>query len=1081
MYTLQRSVGERIPFQFRYVLGSMMARTTQAALIWLQEQQSYLWRDAQCGEAGEAPILHEETETWLQWLASHTSFSFRGREGQLTMLKETRPRGGDGYWYAYRRQGKRTIKKYAGRTTDLTFARLERTARALLSLPERDGQSQHSVWPEDARRESEETDWQAMDLSQRGQKESSTSLQDPLLLSKLHLPPLHSSLILRERLLVMLDRGLEHRLTLVSAPAGFGKTTLVRQWVAERSKQKHFPPVAWVSLDARDNDPVRFWRYLMTACQAFRDDLAQAALTVLHTIPQPPFESSLIETALADFLNALVLCEQGGILVLDDYHVITSPQIQETMTFFLNYLPASIHVIIITRSDPPFPLVRLRARDELYEVRTPDLRFSQEETAAFLRQTMAFPLAPKTVQRISTHIEGWAAGLRLLLLTLQERPALTEIEPFFRTFAGGQRALQEYFLAEVFDSQPERVQRFLLQTSVLGRLTGSLCNALTGESDSELLLERLEQANLFLEPLDSGRQWYRYHGLFAEAMQQEARHRLGEDTLRTLSSHASHWYEAHSLHAEAVETALHAQDYARAAILIEQLLEASHINEYHTLYHWLEQIPESLIKRHPVLCLEYAAALLLVVVTWQPPQTTLTRLEKFLLMAEECFRAEHNLPKLGEVFAFRSLIAWRQDEVVQAGFYARQALRWLSIEQRNWRSLSLSMVGKAEFLYHGRVDEAHRMLEEAAALCEAVDNQYFKHATTNMLASVFFEQGALHRAAEYYQRALSEARERAHNDDIAYALLGLARISYERNELETARQQAEEALAIGQYLAHERTEIQVTLLLARIHYARGETMATQQRLTALLAKLPATQPDHVSPLIREILTLQALLALASNDLASVQRWLADSGQFQGTLSPFSAEREALVLARWHLVQGREEEALKILHGLLTEAQAMGRKRSAFEIQALRVVAYAARTQRTEALQNLQELLKQTYPEGFLRLYVDEGEAMATLLHTLVAHVREKPLLAYIQTILRCFPGAQEVRGTPSAVPLQEPLSVQERRVLRQLALGRSNAEIAGELVVSVNTVRTQVQSIYRKLDVHNRAAAGEVARQLGLM
>jgi LuxR family maltose regulon positive regulatory protein len=1062
-----------------------MAKTTRAALIWLQEDQRYLWRDA---KHTEASILREETDTWREWLASHTSFSFQGREGHLTLLKETRARGEDGYWYAYRRLGKRTVKKYAGRPADLTIARLEWTARELLRTPEQTRQARHDVPAGDTNGVSEPRDWQVADQSQQSKKNLSSSLHAPLLTPKLQLPPLHPSLVSRERLLALLDRGLEHRLTLVSAPAGFGKTTLVRQWVAERDKQ-HVPPVAWVSLDTRDNDPVRFWRYLMTACQVFHDDLAHEALALLHTIPQPPFESSLTETALAAFLNALAQYEEGGLLLLDDYHVITSPLIQETMTFFLDHLPAGIHVMLITRSDPPFPLARLRARNELYEVRTPALRFSPEETAAFLQQTTDVPLIPKITRQINTRLEGWAAGLRVLSLALQGRTASTEIEPFLRAFAGNQRALQEYFLAEVLDIQPEPVQRFLLQTSVLGRLTGSLCDAVTGEHDSEHVLERLERANLFLEPLDNAgphafwmeQQWYRYHGLFAEAMRAEARRRLGEDALRVLSSHASHWYEAQSLHAEAVESALHAQDYERAATLIERILEAPHTyqqaNEYHTQYHWLEQIPEHVLQQHPVLCLGYATALLFVVVTWRLPQTTLTLLEKFLRMAEERYRTEHNLPRLGEVFAFRSLVSWRQDEAVQAASSARQALLWLSEEQRAWRSLSLSVAGKAELLYHGRVNEARSMLGEAAALCEEIHNQYFRHATTNMLATVFFEQGALYRATEYYQRALSEARERMYRDDIGYALLGLARIAYERNELEAAQQQAEEVLAIGQSLAHELHEIQATLLLARVQHARGETAAACQHLTTLLTRMPVTLPDHTPPFSRDLLTLRARLALAIGDQAFVQRWVADLGQSRVSLFPFSSEREALVMVRWHLVQGREEEALELLRRVLAGAEEAGRKQSTFEARALLALVSAEQKQSAEARHVLQGLLTQTRAEGYLRLFLDEGEAMQTLLRSLLPHVHEKPLLADLQSILRAFPGERAMPGTA----LLESLSQQELRVLRQLVSRRSNAEIAQELVVSINTVRTQVQSIYRKLSVHSRAEASEVARQLRLV
>ncbi|TMC36477.1 MAG: hypothetical protein E6J31_14060, partial [Chloroflexi bacterium] len=324
-----------------------------------------------------------------------------------------------------------------------------------------------------------------------------------LLSTKLALPRPRPSLVLREPLLARLDEALEYKLTLLSAPAGFGKTTLVSEWIATRGERQDPLPVAWLSLDAGDNDPVRFWRYLMTACQVFRDHVAREALALLRNMPQPPFEASLTETALTVFLNALAQCEKGGILLLDDYHAITSPRIQQTMNFFLAYLPASIHVIIITRSDPPFSLAQLRARNELCDVRSSDLRFSQEETSAFLQQTLPVSLAPEIVLRVNAYLEGWAAGLRLLLIALRESATPREIEPLLRVFAGGQHALQEYFLTEVFNTQPEHLQRFLLQTSVLARLTGSLCAAITGERDSERILKTVARANLFLEPWSS--------------------------------------------------------------------------------------------------------------------------------------------------------------------------------------------------------------------------------------------------------------------------------------------------------------------------------------------------------------------------------------------------------------------------------------------------------------------------------------------------------------------------------------------------------------------------------------------------
>src|SRR6266571_3531413 len=318
-----------------------MDKTRQAALIWSQEDQQYLWRDEHDTETLD---VRQELQALQRRLAAYTSFSFQGREGHLSLLKEARPHGGDGYWYAYRRQGKRTAKKYVGRTADLSAARLEQMARALRCSPE---QIHQDMANGDASGAGDGTEWPATDLAGQHHNSPSSSLPTPLLVPKFQLPPLHPSLVPRERGLSLLDRALEHRLTLVSASAGYGKTTLVRQWVAERSTQQHFPPVAWVSLDGGDNDPVRFWRYLMTACQVFGGDVAREALALLWGMPQPPFEASLIEPALTVFLNALAQSERGGLLVLDDYQAITSPRIHQTMTFFLAHLPGGHHVIIL--------------------------------------------------------------------------------------------------------------------------------------------------------------------------------------------------------------------------------------------------------------------------------------------------------------------------------------------------------------------------------------------------------------------------------------------------------------------------------------------------------------------------------------------------------------------------------------------------------------------------------------------------------------------------------------------------------------------------------------------------------------
>jgi LuxR family maltose regulon positive regulatory protein len=390
-----------------------------------------------------------------------------------------------------------------------------------------------------------------------------------------------------------------------------------------RNAQQALPPAAWVALDAGDNDPVRFWRYIITACQPFDAAIGQAALALVHTAQQPAWE-----LVLTLFINDLAQLAGKAVLVLEDYHVITAPQIHEMVAFLLDHLPPTLHLIMTARSDPPLPLARLRAQADLTELRAVDLRFSLAETQAFFQQTLARPLAPELLERLEARTEGWVTGLRLVALTLQgRRESESQTEQLLVTLTGSRGHIFTYFITEVLNAQPASCQDFLLRTSVLSRLSGALCNAVTGRDDSEMLLEHLERANLFLIPLDSVGQWYRYHALFAEAMQHEARRRLGADQLRALSHRASHWYEAHGWRTEAVEAALAAQDFSRAAELIARSIAPAFVqNEYHTLRRWLEHLPEAVLHAHPPLCMTYAVALLFTSDRYAP--ATMARLQR---------------------------------------------------------------------------------------------------------------------------------------------------------------------------------------------------------------------------------------------------------------------------------------------------------------------------------------------------------------------------------------------------------------------------------------------------------------------
>jgi ATP/maltotriose-dependent transcriptional regulator MalT len=917
--------------------------------------------------------------------------------------------------------------------------------------------------------------------------------QVPLLEPKFHAPRLHATLVERKRLLEKLDAALQGKLTLLCAPAGFGKTTLISQWMENNRVRGQGLPVAWVSLESSDNDPMRFWRYIITACQSLHADLGQASLAQ-PSADLPPFEIPSLEMVLTLLLNNIARFASSRLLILEDYHLITESHIHETMTFFLDHLPAQLHVVILTRSEPPLPLVRWRARGELAEMHAADLRFSREEMANFFQRVLAFSpsiLPAEAFNQLETRLEGWAAGLRLLALALQGSANQQGVEHVITTFAGEQRSFQDYFVTEVLSVQPEALQDFLLHTSILSRLTGSLCDAVAERHESDRLLEDIERAGIFLESLDRSGEWYRYHALFAEAMQAEARRRLGVGVLHALSLKASRWYEQQRMFAEAVEAAFQAQDTTRAAELIEHILgKVKHfilgpqvfqeVNGFHTLRRWLEQLPETAFRGRPLLYLGYATALLFVFVVDQlpPTQVLMTKIEEALQMAEEEFRSAGDMPKLGGVFAFQALIAREQGAIREAITYARESLAWLPEEDREWRNLSLNVIGVGKLL-DGQLEQAQKIFLELCALCEAFGNRAILRANTALLNIVSYEQGKLRQTAEFFRQMLAEAREEGDRDDIAHASLLLAWLSYEWNDLQAAEQWAQESLNLGLQIGNEEFQVQATLVLARIEHTRGQTELAQQRCTTLLARLPAISPLR-SHLCKEIQMTQARFSLALGDFSAVESWWA-SNSLDEELPLVQREREELLVARWRLAEGKATEALNSLVRLLDAAQHMGRTRRALEIQAVLVLVQHSCGHVQEARQSLQTLLARAHTEGYLRLFLDEGEVMTTLLRVTIPRLRERPLIAYVQTILRAAASAhaqQNDSPAPAYTLLAEPLSSQEQRVLRLLIAGHTNPEIARDLVVSVNTIKAHLKNIYRKLNVNNRLEACEAARDL---
>ena len=477
---------------------------------------------------------------------------------------------------------------------------------------------------------------------------SRSSAPSDLLRTKLAPSRLPAALVPRQRLLDRLEAGLARRLTLVVGPAGFGKSTLVAEWLAARAG-----PSGWVSLEAGDNDPVRFWTYFLTACRGFHPSLGKAALAALRAAQPVSFEALL-----APFLNELARLSgtPRDVLVLEDYHAITAPAIHESLAFVLDHLPpAGLHVVLISRDEPPLPIPRWRARDELSELTALDLRFSRDETRAFLEQALGRPTSPATLAHVNDTIEGWAAGLRLVALGLQSRPDPRAADAFMATVGGGFQLVGDYLVSEVLAAQPESLQKFLLQTSGLARLSASLCDAVTGRTDSGQVLQGLARANLFIAPLEgAGQAWYRYHVLFAEVLRQTARQRLGEPELQAVQSRASRWCDAQGLGQEAIEAALLAHEFERAASLAEQSIELRGQSEVATLRRWLEQLPRDVLHAHPSLCFSYAFADLFTFD--RRSLATPARLEDSLRAAEDGWRREGNEAGLGQILSLRSSV-----------------------------------------------------------------------------------------------------------------------------------------------------------------------------------------------------------------------------------------------------------------------------------------------------------------------------------------------------------------------------------------------------------------------------------------
>lgn len=1023
------------------------------------------------------PIVVDSPE-WFAWLEqeSSTLFAFQAASGSYTARKENSgSKRGSSYWKAYRKFEGKLYRAYLGKSADLSLLHLTEVCQSLSSRIQ---------------------DLPAAKVPQAKPLRNFPTQREPLLETKLQPPRLPPNFVARPRLLALLNNVQWQKLTLIQAPAGFGKTTLTTQWLRHQQNLTPDLLVAWISLDNADNDPIRFWATLIAACRIQQPNLGATALAQLSQTARFPFTLASLEIGLTFLLNELGRLSLPLVFVLEDYHLIEQPQIHQSLTFFIEHLPASVHLIILSRSEPPLPLARWRAKGDLTELSSHQMRFTPEETSLFITQLLPQAVSRPTLPPFHNYIdyiEGWAAGLRLLALSVQGSGQLTDAARLPELTAGWPtmptpRVIEEFFLTEILGNQSEALQLFLLQTSLFNRLTGSLCQAVTGQPDSPEWLEFVCRAGFFLEALDNAGRWYRYHPLFAETLRREAARRLGEQAVRQLFRQASSWYTEQAMFAEAIETALTAQEFEQAAALICNLNLEVDVAEHHTIRRWLAQIPAPQLNTSPLLCFRYAQAQLFAENSSGDP-LKVAAVEDWLQSAEAGWRKQGNLPEIGMLFAFRASMVLLEGSTRLAANYARQAFQFFSPESGqlpfewvDWFSGSHCALG-LEAIYDGRMEMARQHLLQAHALSLTNPDRVFTRIVRRMLADVFLELGELQQAASSYQQILADNLESAEQGtDIieANSLAGQARLFYERNELIKAEELANQVSAYN-YHGHflnweEEARLRGELLKLAVWQTQGKINEVQQQLNALLVHLQASPTTlHLIP---DLLARQARWQLENGTLAAAERTLNDFANYLPRLFPLQQAAYSLLLARLSMAQNEPEKALDLLEQLLIEAQQSCHTSRLLEIRLVSALAYSKLGQKSAANQQLLQVLSQAQPAGFLRLFLDEGAVLADLLRDLLPSLTDKILRRYVQNILAAF---SETTPTSSPAITKDQLallSAQEKRIFYLLSVGHTNLEIAEKLVVSVNTIKGYVKNIYRKLDINNRVQASALARQV---
>ena len=880
-----------------------------------------------------------------------------------------------------------------------------------------------------------------------------------LVSTKLSIPVLPTTLLPRPQLMHKLNEALSHKLTLLSAPAGSGKTILLCQWAAQIPL-----PITWLSLTKDDNDPMRFWSYIVAACQRIQPVIGKHMIAQLQSPEPPP-----LEAVLPLLINDLAEVQQPFMLALDDYHTITESAIHHTLRWFLDQLPPSLRLVLISRTDPPLALARRRVHHELVELRMADIRFTQEEVTEWFTHLLHLPLSPTQTTHLLARTEGWAAALHLAALSLHGSSNLPQT---LADFTGSHRHVIDYLIEEVLAHQPEEVHAFLLATAFLDRLTGPLCDALTERSDGQAMLEALERAGLFVQPLDEQRCWYRYHHLFAEALRVCAAQEIGNEQCAILFRRASSWYEQHGLLFEAVEMALSAADYETAIrvgfSVVPRLLL---IGQHATVARWVEQVPHTLRASRPLLCLGLAWTRMLL------GQRTLA-LEP-LREAEQSFSSRQERWGLGQVATAYALLARLERNGKDAIRWGQMALALLTEKELAQRCFSMIALGYG-YRLQGEVTLARQKLLEARPLSEQIESKSAFLGTTLLQGEILALQGQLTQAASCYRQVIEAGETWMHL--AIEASLALGELLLERNELGGAAVQLERALSLSHQYEETMLVARTVLLQARLLQATASGEQIEEAFWR--AVVLARQSKHPQ-LQASAYAYQVRWWLSQENLEAVRQFQTTSGLTGEEAPDYEHEEAALTLVRVLLAQGEIAGARRLLERWLAFATMQGRTQSQVEILMLLARTADMQAQLTEAVALLHQSFQLAAEGRYCQLFVLEGPALSRLLRLLEPRVRGKASASYLEHVLAAMPAGRSITSPlPSPgtrIPLRTPLTPREYKVLRLLAAGLSAREIANELVVSINTIKTQLQSLYRKLDANSRETALIAARAWQLL